>query len=172
MRRGPEPADTSSDGGARGDAGYDSAWERALAEEFAEKIGAEREGWSLHREERPMAVAGEVFLPDFTLRHVDGREALVEIVGFWTPEYLEAKLRKVRGAGLAHLVLVVYRGLAAGEEGEAVRRRVQAAAVGPVLWFANRPRIGPVMEAVETAARRPGGEEVGPGEPSRRSRTE
>ncbi len=80
---------------------------------------------------------------------------LVEIVGFWTPEYLEAKLRKVREAGLAHLILVVYRGLAAGDEGEGTRRRIEEAAVGPVLWFVNRPRIGPVMEATEAVARMP-----------------
>ncbi|NIQ58684.1 MAG: DUF790 family protein, partial [Gammaproteobacteria bacterium] len=67
---------------------YDSAWEKGLAAEFADKIGPERNGWTLTREERPVPVGDDVFLPDFTVRHEDGREALVEIVGFWTPEYL------------------------------------------------------------------------------------
>ena len=93
---------------------YDSALERSLAEEFAEKMGEERGGWSLLREATPVAAGDELLLPDFTLRHADGREALVEIVGFWAPEYLEAKLRKVAAAGLDNLVLVVYEGLAAG----------------------------------------------------------
>jgi len=39
------------------------------------------------------------------LRHADVREALVETVGFWTPEYLEAKARKIATAGLASLTL-------------------------------------------------------------------
>jgi hypothetical protein len=65
----------------------------------------------------------ELFLPDFTLRHGDGREALVEVVGFWAPEYLERKLRKVAAAGLGNLILVVYQGLAAG----AARRRTSPA---------------------------------------------
>lgn len=126
---------------------YDSRWERALAGEFGEKLGAERNGWSLAREDTPLALAGELFLPDFTLRHADGREALIEIIGYWTPEYLERKLAKVAAAGLEHLILVVYRGLAAGP--------VDTAAAGPVLWFANRPRVGPVLEAAERVARAP-----------------
>ena len=170
---------------------YDSAWEKGLAAEFADKIGPERDGWTLIREERPVPVHDDVFLPDFTVRHHDGREALVEIVGFWTPEYLRAKLDKVRRAGLDNLILLVYRGLAAGAtepaddrdrsgdagDGTAAggaghdRDRSQAgagtgdaadlpaalddAAAGPVLWFARKPRIGAVMEAVERVARRP-----------------
>ncbi|MGH7563644.1 MAG: DUF790 family protein [Gemmatimonadota bacterium] len=128
-------------------AAYDSAWERSLAEEFAEKIGPERAGWSLHREVTPVPAGNELLLPDFTLSHVDGREALVEIVGFWTPEYLEAKLRKIAAAGLENLILVVYRGLAAGAAAE-----IEAAASGPVLWFTRKPRIGEVIEAAERVA--------------------
>lgn len=121
---------------------YDSAWERALAEEFAEKMGPEeRRGWTLLREATPVQAGEEVFLPDFTLRHADGREALVEVVGFWTPEYLEDKLRKVEAAGLRNLVLVVFRGLAAGADWER--------AGAPVVWFTNKPRVGPVLDAVE-----------------------
>jgi uncharacterized protein len=97
----------------------------------------------------PVPLGEEVFLPDFTLRHGDGRRALVELVGFWTPEYLAEKVRKVRAAGLDHLVLVVFRGLAASrEEGEI------EALPGEVVWFRDRVRIGPVMEAVERVARK------------------
>jgi predicted nuclease of restriction endonuclease-like RecB superfamily len=130
---------------------YDSAWERSLAEEFAEKMGEERGGWSLLREATPVAAGDELLLPDFTLRHADGREALVEIVGFWAPEYLEAKLRKVAAAGLDNLVLVVYEGLAAGPAGSNLAGPGTAA----VVCFKQRPRIGPVLEAAERAARPP-----------------
>ena len=37
-----------------------------------------------------------VFVPDFVLNHADGREVLLEIVGFWTPEYLRAKIEKLK----------------------------------------------------------------------------
>ena len=129
---------------------YDSTWEEALATDFAAKLGEERGGWTLVREETPVALGQELFLPDFTLRHRDGREALVEIVGFWTPEYLERKVRQVAAAGMEHLILVVYRGLAAGEGDP---EPLEAATPGRVLWFTNKPRIGPVLEAAEQVGR-------------------
>ena len=126
---------------------YDSGWEADLAREFREKLGNERNGWRIRREATPVPLGEEVFLPDFTFHHADGRVALVELVGFWTPEYLEEKVRKVRAAGLDHLVLVVFRGLAAHrEEGEL------EGLPGALVWFRNRIRIGPIMEAVERVA--------------------
>jgi uncharacterized protein len=135
---------------------YDSRWEEDLAEDFHRKLGPERDGWTLTREDVPVAIAGEIFLPDFTLRHEDGREALVELVGFWTPEYLESKVRKLRAAGLDHLVLVIFRGLATGQpEGDEGGSfdDIAGEVAGEVVWFTNKVRIGPIMEAVERTAR-------------------
>ena len=129
---------------------YDSEWERSLASDFRAKFGAERGGWQLLRETTPVTMGTELFLPDFTLRHADGREALVELVGFWTPEYLEAKVRKIVAAGLENLVLVVYRGLAVGGRTDAL-----AAAVGNerVVWFTAKPKAAEVVRAAELVAR-------------------
>jgi predicted nuclease of restriction endonuclease-like RecB superfamily len=129
---------------------YDSQWEQSLARDFAEKLGDERAGWTLAREDVPVAAGGELFLPDFTLRNADGREALVELLGFWTPDYLEAKARKIRAAGIDHLILVVFRGLAAGREAA----MAELSALAPIVWFAEKPRIAPVLEAAERVARR------------------
>lgn len=139
----------SAIGGEPVRATYDSTWERSLATDFRRRLGAERDGWQVTRETTPVTVGHELFLPDFTLRHVDGREALVELVGFWTPEYLESKVRKIRAAGLAHLVLVVYRGLAVGRAMDAM-----TAAVGDerVVWFTAKPKAADVLRAVERCA--------------------
>lgn len=133
---------------------YDSAWERSLAGEFQQRFREERGGWSLTRETAPVDAGGELFLPDFTLRHVDGREALIELVGFWTPEYLEAKARKIRAAGLEHLILVVYRGLAVGATGAALESLTSSVEAERVVWFAEKPRAGEVMRVAERFARR------------------
>ncbi|MGH7626397.1 MAG: DUF790 family protein [Gemmatimonadaceae bacterium] len=135
-------------------AAYDSGWERALARDFSARMRSGHADWTLSREVTPLASGGELFLPDFTLRHRDGREALVEIVGFWTPDYLERKLRKVAAAGLTQLILVVYKGLAVGTEDGSNAVSVGA---GPTLWFTDRPRIGEVLEAAEAVAVRPRG---------------
>ena len=93
-----------------------------------------------------MPVGDELFLPDFTMRHADGREALVEVVGFWTPEYLEAKVRKIRAASLRSLILVVYRGLAVGGAAAALENAV---GTDRIIWFAARPRAAEVIRAAE-----------------------
>lgn len=60
---------------------------------FAERWGREpRDGWSLHRESEVLHSGQKVFVPDFVFEHRDGRRCLLEIIGFWTPEYLQAKL--------------------------------------------------------------------------------
>jgi predicted nuclease of restriction endonuclease-like RecB superfamily len=130
--------------------GFDSAWERALAAALRQRIAATGGGWTLAREATPVPAGDELLLPDFTLRHTDGREALVELVGFWTPEYLEAKARKVAAAGLNHLVLVVPRGLAVGR---ARSDLVDAVGMERVVWFTQRPKAAEVLRLAERCAR-------------------
>jgi uncharacterized protein len=86
---------------------FDSAVEEAFARDF----GPEREGWRLHREEIVLHQGQMTFVPDFVLRHVDGREALLEIVGFWTPEYLARKRQTLRHFAPRQIVLAVAAGL-------------------------------------------------------------
>jgi predicted nuclease of restriction endonuclease-like RecB superfamily len=130
--------------------GFDSKWERSLDADLRARIKAAGGGWTLSRETTPVPAGDELLLPDFTLRHVDGREALVEVVGFWTPEYLEAKARKVAAAGLDHLILVVYRGLAVGRAGA---KLVDAAGAERIVWFVQKPKAAEVLRAAERWAR-------------------
>lgn len=68
---------------------FDSSYESS----FAEKWGDERrEGWKLIREGGVLHRGQKVFVPDFLLEHEDGRKVYLEIVGFWTPQYLKAKI--------------------------------------------------------------------------------
>jgi predicted nuclease of restriction endonuclease-like RecB superfamily len=67
-----------------------------VEEAFARRWGAQREGWTLQREGEILHQGQKVFLPDFVLRHQDGRTVLLEIVGFWTPEYLQAKFQTLQ----------------------------------------------------------------------------
>lgn len=68
-----------------------------VEEAFAEKWGPEkRNGWLLDREGEILHCRQKVFVPDFVFRHDDGRTVLMEIVGFWTPEYIQAKVQTLR----------------------------------------------------------------------------
>lgn len=67
-------------------------FDSSIEEAFAEKWGVEsREGRRLQRETEIPHNAQHCFFPDFVFTHEDGRRAFLEVVGFWTPEYLEAK---------------------------------------------------------------------------------
>ena len=85
-------------------------FDSSVEEAFAAKWGAEkRDGWLLVREGEILHQKQKVFVPDFVFRHDDGRTALMEIVGFWTPEYLQAKLETLRTFQQHRILLAVAR---------------------------------------------------------------
>ncbi len=119
---------------------FDSAIEAALAEKF----GRERDGWRLRREAMILETGGELLIPDFVFTHADGTEVALEIVGYWTPEYLASKLRKLGRVRAPNLLVAVRRSLA-----------VQAGALPQaVLPFNTRILLRDLMPHLE-AFRRP-----------------
>ncbi|MBZ0280509.1 MAG: DUF790 family protein [Anaerolineae bacterium] len=125
---------------------FDSRLEADFAAEFEAKFGGERGQWLLTREDQVLLLGDTVMIPDFALTHKqDGRRALVEIVGFWHPEYLNRKIEKVRAAGRRNLILLVYEGVNLTAD-----RLLQVP--GEVLYFPNKPVLKDVMSAVERAA--------------------
>ncbi|MGE0681063.1 MAG: DUF790 family protein [Candidatus Binatia bacterium] len=91
---------------------YDSLLERTFAERFAELDS----DWQIEREVAIINLKDTVFIPDFAFRHQDGRTALLEIVGFWRPDYLEKKIMKLRRSGRSDMVVAVSADLNVGEE--------------------------------------------------------
>jgi predicted nuclease of restriction endonuclease-like RecB superfamily len=65
-----------------------------VEEEFMLKFRAFSMGWEIVREPEPLVVDGAVFIPDFALSKGD-LKIYLEIVGFWTPSYIEKKLKKL-----------------------------------------------------------------------------
>jgi len=78
-------------------------FDSSLEESFARRFGAAREGWHLRRETLLLEAGASLVVPDFAFTHDDGTEVALEIVGYWTPEYLAKKFGKlvlVRGVNL------------------------------------------------------------------------
>lgn len=84
---------------------YDSRLEACFAKDFA-KIAPD---WDLVREPAPVDCGTTLVFPDFLLRHRfdPSRSWLVEIAGFWTPGYLDAKLSRLAASGIDNLVLCI-----------------------------------------------------------------
>ena len=88
-----------------------TAYDSLLEETFATRFEKAKTDWQLERETEIVNLKHTVFIPDFAFRHPDGRTALLEIVGFWHPDYLRRKLDKLRRAHRADLVVAVSRDL-------------------------------------------------------------
>ncbi|MBK1990660.1 DUF790 family protein [Sphaerospermopsis aphanizomenoides BCCUSP55] len=82
---------------------YDSMLEQS----FADKWDSLKSGWILEREVDLIPIPGSVMIPDFRLVHPDGRTFLLEIVGYWRPEYLQKKFSQVRRANCDNLILAI-----------------------------------------------------------------
>jgi predicted nuclease of restriction endonuclease-like RecB superfamily len=84
---------------------YDSAMEERFAREFC-KLAPE---WDVVREPEPISADGTLIFPDFALQYRanPGRRWLLEIVGFWTPDYVARKLARYRNARLSNLILCI-----------------------------------------------------------------
>jgi len=85
---------------------FDSKVEAKIHSTFS---ALDLDGWSVEREPRPYVSGEVVFIPDFSLSRGD-HEVLVEVVGFWMPEYKKrkkAKLNQLAKSGLRDLILIV-----------------------------------------------------------------
>ena len=109
-----------------------------LEARFARDLKTAAPDWDLLREPEPVRAGGTIVFPDFLLRHRfnPSRQFLVEVIGFWTPEYLRRKLSLLRAANLDNLILCLdeERGCANGDlpAGARVvrfRRRIDPTAV-------------------------------------------
>jgi len=121
-----------------------STFDSRLEERFAADVGRLAPDWDLIREPLPLQAGATLIFPDFLLRHRihPEREALVEIVGFWTPDYLREKLARLREvAAPPAFVLVIdeERGCAPSELPPNL----------PVVMFRRRVDAAAVMRAVE-----------------------
>ncbi len=96
---------------------YDNAHSRydsSIEERFAVLFNQYNTGWRLRREPEPISLSGQAFIPDFVLEKY-GKKVYLEIVGFWTREYIERKvqkLMKVKSKGMDDdIILLVNRDL-------------------------------------------------------------
>ena len=118
------------------------AYDSLLEEHFARRWEKLDTPWILEREVEIVDLKGTVFVPDFALRHPDGRVAHVEIMGFWHPDYLRRKLDKLRRAAMPDLIVAVSERLNVGADDF---RDVP----GPVLFFKGKLEPRTVLECLE-----------------------
>ncbi|MEI8256505.1 MAG: DUF790 family protein [Deltaproteobacteria bacterium] len=120
---------------------------------FVERFEAAKSPWTLEKRPEIVDLDGRgVLIPDFVIRHRDdGREALIEIVGFWRKGYLEARMELLRDHGPRNLILAVSTRLRGSEE-------ALGELPGEVLFFRDIVPVKDVLERVERVAIAPASE--------------
>jgi predicted nuclease of restriction endonuclease-like RecB superfamily len=71
------------------------SYDSAVEEEFAKHFQALNSDWRLKREPEPVIAGQHVLIPDFSFER-EGIKLYMEVVGFWTTEYLLRKIAKLK----------------------------------------------------------------------------
>lgn len=114
---------------------YDSSLESNFAHRFS-SIGSR---WKLLREPEPLLTGTTVMIPDFAFA-LGQRRIFLEIVGFWTPDYLAKKLSKLQKIEGVDIIVAVDSGLG-------ISNKVP----GKVIVFDGEVPLKPILEYLEAA---------------------
>ncbi len=82
----------------------DNAQLEKLYESWAESESA----WTLERSSEVIDLGESAFIPDFVIRHQDGHEFYLEMLGFWTPRHLQERLREFEHYKFGNFLLAAW----------------------------------------------------------------
>lgn len=120
---------------------YDSK----IEESFVDSWNVLKSEWKLEREVNLIPIPGSVMIPDFRLVHPDGRVFLLEIVGYWRPEYLRKKFSQVRQSGCDNLILAISERLNLEKAGVKVGDTPAS-----VVWFKDKLPAKTVLNMLQS----------------------
>ncbi|MDD2666112.1 MAG: DUF790 family protein [Methanocellales archaeon] len=86
--------------------GFDSTVEL----KFSQSFNSLDTGWILRREPEPLLAGQSVFIPDFSFEK-GAMKVYLEIVGFWTEDYLRRKIAKLQRIGEENMIIAVDKNL-------------------------------------------------------------
>ena len=144
LRSGGEGGGGKTENGTAGGGSFDSELEAAFEKRFRRHFGGGGgSAWRISREPGPLIADGKAMIPDFVFERF-GRRVYLEIVGFWTKEYLERKAAKLKaifdgrdGASVDLLVAV---------NSELACSQIRGVSADRVFEFKKEVPIKPVLE--------------------------
>lgn len=100
------------------------SYDSGVESDFAARYSALNLDWELRREPSLLETEASVMIPDFAFdyRYGDCR-VYFEVMGFWTPAYVDKKLGQLEGVEDVELIVAVDDSLGVGEEIEATDHR-------------------------------------------------
>ena len=112
-----------------------------LEASFAKRWNKLKTDWVLEREVELIPIPGSVMIPDFRLVHPDGEVFLLEIVGYWRPEYLQKKFFQVRNAEVDNLILAISERLNLAKAGVKLQN-----IPAKIIWFKDKLSPNSVLQ--------------------------
>jgi hypothetical protein len=90
----------------------ENPWAAKLAASWTQREAE----WRLEPCQEIIGVGESAFIPDFVVRHPEGRQVYLEILGFWTPRYLSDRLKELEHWGIKNFLFAVSDELRASRE--------------------------------------------------------
>ncbi len=118
-----------------------------VEESFAASWAKTKTEWRLEREVELVPLPGSVMVPDFRLVHPDGRSYVLEIVGYWRPEYLKKKFGQVARSNRDDIILLVSDRLNLENAGVKVHETP-----AKVVWFKGKVNPKDVLAVLDTSS--------------------
>ena len=85
----------------------DVSYKPAIEEKLMANWAKSASGWELAPGKEVIDLGACAFIPDFIISHADGRVCYLELLGFWTPRYLDERINEFARAGFTRYLLAV-----------------------------------------------------------------
>ncbi len=121
-----------------------TTYDSAVEELFARQFQCLKLDWTLKREPEPVLAGSQVIIPDFSFER-NRLKVYLEIVGFWTEEYLLRKIEKLKRIEVKMLLLVDE--ALACEKLTALEKRPQL----NFIYYRNKIPLASVLRYLENA---------------------
>jgi len=114
-----------------------------LESKFYETFLKSTDDWHLTREPEPLMAGNSIVFPDFSLRHKVRADIcwLLEIIGYWTKDYLREKIKKYALVPHAKLILCINAKYA--EDFEELASKVR------IVWYKSTIKPKEILEIID-----------------------
>ncbi|MGD8546205.1 MAG: DUF790 family protein, partial [Candidatus Bathyarchaeota archaeon] len=126
--------------------GLDISFDSSVEQKFATQFEALDSGWHLRREPEPVPAGRYVIIPDFSFER-DGVKVYMEVVGFWTAEYLKRKIEKLKKINV-EMIIAVDEDLACEK-----LTKLEKSKTLKIIFYRNKIALPPILHYLEEAFR-------------------
>ncbi|MFX0069265.1 MAG: DUF790 family protein [Promethearchaeota archaeon] len=118
------------------------SYDSQVEEDFARRFKALKTGWKLVREPDPIPLNNHVMIPDFGF-HKAGLKVYLEVMGFWTPEYLKGKIKKLERVTDIDLIIAADKNLSCQKLDEVGKKM-------NVIYYKGKVPLQPIMSYLKS----------------------